>query len=191
MKIVTENFFLHVAEVDYLRSEDKYERMINEMRLNTRVICDKVDETNRSLRHAHRKLDKALPIAENDVNKRCVIVCRKNDWQPRRYRIVGRLTTNPLVQELLRSKSSYEVFEYFEHINNPAKAKTDIIKEYQKQELLLKSKITIGDKLISVVRLGSKSYKKFVNDLKDKDKGYEVLASEDSDDGESFQTAQS
>ena len=31
LAIVSENFFLHVAEVDHAKSEDKYERMINEM----------------------------------------------------------------------------------------------------------------------------------------------------------------
>lgn len=151
-------------------------------------ICDRLDITNKSLHKVNHKLDRALPIVKNEVNKRAVIVCRKCSWYPRRYRVVGRLTDDRLIKDLLRNKKQYEVFEYFEHINNPAKAKTDIIKEYKERELLTKDKIKDGDKIITVVRLG-RGYPQFIAELRNSNSDYELISSE-SEDEESVFTAQ-
>lgn len=136
-----------------------------------------------------RKLDKAMPITENQTNKRVVIVCRKASWHVRRYRVVGRLASDPLIKDLVRTKGDYRVFEYFEHINNPAKVKTDIIKDYKKKALLMKSTIKDGELTINVVRLNKVAYAQFINELKDTDSKYEVVGSDSGDEDDSLCTA--
>jgi hypothetical protein len=185
LNIIEENFYLYMAEADHRRSQDTISRMEMIM-IENKIDIKAIREDTATIKASNGRLERQVgTLVENKSDPRFVIIYRHKDWPAKSYKVAGGLKSDRRFQKIVSNTDEYEVVSRFSDINNPAKAKKDVIKSYKDKGTIQSLKIIDGAKTYNTIRMGDNTLRKFIKDLKNTDKAYiPPLESSDDDEGE-------
>jgi hypothetical protein len=154
--------------------------------IENKIDIKAIREDTATIKASNGRLERQVgTLVENKSDPRFVIIYRHKDWPAKSYKVAGGLKSDRRFQKIVSNTDEYEVVSRFADINNPAKAKKDVIKSYKDKGTIQSLKIIDGAKTYNTIRMGDNTLRKFIKDLKNTDKAYiPPLESSDDDEGE-------